>query len=170
MRPAALSPRLEAAMVLVTSRAPWIVHPIPVPAEDAPATLADLKRRARRVDYFAPMAGWEIPVSQDHSDRTIWSSPAMNLRFRAWHDAVHVALDLPFDRHGERAACLFQIGQVAPWTTAADRRILDGEVYGLVAAFLDVGRFPDDQRAYVRAWAELGPDAALDALRSGELV
>lgn len=70
-----------------------------------------------------------------------------NLAFRAWHDSIHVARSLSFDaadeyRVAERQAA--QSGRLA--------RFVWADTAGQVAYYARWGRFPTNQREYVRAF------------------
>ena len=130
----ALSPALEAALMREVAR----LDLRPAPTPDAPASLADLLS-------LNPRAG-RIPVWSGASTWTIWSAPAVNWAYRAWHDSIHWRLGVEFDPAGELAVARASL-YIAP--TARDRAILWAETWGQVAALARSGSFPEDQRTWV---------------------
>lgn len=112
---------------------------------DAPSTLAELKRRAKR--------DGRITVSSLHSDMTIYGDPEVNFAARAWHDACHILAGAPFNDEGERAVAELQKQQLrAVYGEASSRlfcAIVDAEVIGQLDYKATHGEFPRDQRAFV---------------------
>ena len=133
----ALSPSLESALMVEVTR----LGIPPAPTPDAPSSLADLLALAPQAD--------RIPVWSGGSDCTIWSSPAVNYAYRAWHDSIHLHLGAGFDAAGE-----LEVARASLYLarTARDRAILWAETWGQVEAFLECGRFPEDQRVFVRVY------------------
>lgn len=66
----------------------------------------------------------------------------LNLAFRAWHDAVHIQYDLPFDYDGERKAWFIQTQGMSRQAT----QVLFSEIVLQTSFFLHYGYFPDDQK------------------------
>lgn len=112
---------------------------------NAPSTLAELKRRAKR--------DRRITVSSLNSELTIYGDPEVNYAARAWHDACHVLANAPFNDAGERAVAELQKSQLrAVYGEASSRlfcRIVDAEVVGQLDYKAANGEFPRDQRAFV---------------------
>ena len=131
---------------------------VPVAREHAPSDLQALRWavHALRIDPFGTYMF--IPVWSGASDRTIWSSPAANWRFRAWHDAQHLELRAEFDPAGERTVARLALRRTLGTYC---RRILWAEVWGQIEHFQRFGVFPTDQSAFVRACFVLGHSAAL---------
>lgn len=112
-------------------------------------TFADLKETYARTG--------RIEVWTGGSDETIFASHIVNVAFRAWHDACHLAGDYPFGLVGEKGALDLQLKQLeeefpghkdmAYW-----KRLLTCEVLGQLAYSVTNGHFPDNQRAFTRAF------------------
>jgi len=112
---------------------------------NAPSSLAELKRRAKR--------DGRITVSSLHSDLTIYGDPEINYAARAWHDACHILADAAFDDAGERAVCELQKRQLrAVYGEASSRlfcAVVDAEIIGQLDYKAANGEFPRDQRTFV---------------------
>lgn len=119
---------------------------------DACDTMDKLVSHVGRVGRIVVWAG--------SSERTVFGNRADNWRFRAWHDATHLALGEGFDRRGELATLREQIRRVValrlPLTVERNVcRLLDIEVRGQLAYLDRFGAFPDDQRAFAgEVWRE----------------
>ncbi len=117
-------------------------------SETAPETLEALIERTARDGI--------ITVSSLHSERTIFGSPWINAAFRAWHDAVHLAIGAPFTLEGEREVCFEQQRQLEErYEAAVGTAELDFwltliriEVIGQAEYFERTGAFPEDQVAF----------------------
>lgn len=66
--------------------------------DKAPDNLRDLKALWENCSRI----GGPVIVSDQHCDRTVFSSPAANMAFRAWHDYRHITENSEFDDAGER--------------------------------------------------------------------
>lgn len=86
------------------------------------------------------------------SERTVYGDPAVNWAFRAWHDALHLGLRLPFDSRGEHALAL-EHAAVMGRRSDAWARVMLAEVYGQVRHVQLHGAFPSDQAAFTVAVA-----------------
>ena len=137
----ALSPSLERTMVRAADAAGLVA--VPVPGHLAPASL-DALRSATWVDDDAHVC---IPVSREHSDRTIWSGREANWIFRAWHDWLHLKLSAEMDFDGEIRVAHAHLSAIEG---AEDRKILWAETAGQVAFHAAFGFFPRDQRLFVQ--------------------
>lgn len=96
-----------------------------------------------------------LPVSNENTAHTIYSRPAVNLAFRAWHDALHIHYRLDVSHAGELAvaelhqdALRGELGRFEKG--AAD--ILWADTAGQTEYFSRWGQFPEDQRAFVAAF------------------
>lgn len=117
---------------------------VALPVDDPPKTLAGL-RLARTME-----GSGRIPVLMGHSERTIYSTPRANHRYRAWHDTEHLLLNRGMDFDGERAVALAGLERVHG---VDEKRLLWIESYGQVAYRARHGAFPYDQRAFAEyAW------------------
>lgn len=124
---------------------------------DAPNTLEELK------DHFN--ATGRIKVWNGASDRTIFEDDEVNFAMRAWHDAIHLAYDLPFTPEGEAAVCIVQQQQLIQRYGLDERTqrwvdLLDAEINGQIAHEQALGRFPEDQKGFVLAYLA-NPEKAL---------
>lgn len=91
-----------------------------------------------------------ITVNTGFSDNTIFGSASVNWAFRAWHDSCHLALNADFSPEGERQAAALQQKQlVAAFPTHPKLKyfidLIDIEVNGQLAHYLNTGQFPADQ-------------------------
>jgi hypothetical protein len=132
------SPALE-AFILASA-------PPHFPTPDAPSSLAALQSWAD-----AQRPGEPMPVFDGGCALTIFSSPQVNHAFRAWHDSLHLAHGLTFDKAGEYGlAGLHVEAAAAAGLSAEDQRALLFEVLGQFEyAAANGGEFPTDQAAFV---------------------
>ena len=155
----ALSRSLE-RQVLELARAAGI-QALAVPEPDAPTNLPMLRARAERFP-----GGILVPVSAAHSERTVWSRPAANWLFRAWHDSIHLDLDAPFDPFGEWDVSIESCKRIQG---AAEREVLRAEVWGQVSYYELWGVFPAPQRAFVVACVRDGIEETVFRGRFGRV-
>ena len=103
---------------------------------------------------------WRIIVWTGESDQTIFGAPHINHAFRAWHDWVHAAFDLPFTEDGEHKVMQIQQRHVdtlgAMLFTNEEKslfyRLLECEIDGQIAEFKRTGDFVKDQRAFAKQY------------------
>jgi hypothetical protein len=115
--------------------------------ERAPASLRELRLRMN------PSPWMVVPVSGANSDGTVWSNRSGNYRFRAWHDAEHLAIGAEFDVRGELDVAAASIARVRDSVSAGAVRLLSIEVVGQVMYRARQGAFPTDQVAFTEyAW------------------
>jgi hypothetical protein len=102
-----------------------------------------------------------FPVYAGASDRTIFGDPKVNHAFRAWHDAWHLRLRAPFTPEGERAVCRAQMDELHAWTdehsgsfSGLQAALLYAEIIGQLEHQTAHGAFPENQRAFVRAYVK----------------
>lgn len=113
---------------------------------DAPATLDDLNRQ---------FASGRHKVDNRHSENTVFACPETNWAFRAWHDWCHWKGQYPFTLDGEAAVARMQIEHVrmlyggGPMLEAFSA-LIRAEVIGQASYYAATGKFPEDQRAFVR--------------------
>lgn len=105
------------------------------------------------------LLGTRVRVWTGASHRTIWSRPAVNWLFRAWHDHLHVLTCSGFDPTGEARVA---VAHVAAIEGRAEREILLAETIGQVRYFERRGAFPDRQRDFVRDCVRFGLPSALE--------
>lgn len=95
-----------------------------------------------------------IVVSSLHSENTVFSSPAVNYAFRAWHDWHHIRLNAEFDRLGEllvHDAMAMDLARYAIKYAGQGHRVfalLKCENVGQLDYWERFGNPPDDQRAF----------------------
>jgi hypothetical protein len=100
------------------------------------------------------------------SDDTIFGDAGVNWAFRAWHDWTHLRVNGTFDIPGEIAVANQQIDDIrAVYGEGKQTRefeaLIWAEVMGQVLyASNHNGAFPDDQRAFYRAYSH-HPDTAV---------
>lgn len=124
---------------------------------NAPSTLADLQAWKAQAQPGEP-----IPVFDGGCDRTIFSSPAVNHAFRAWHDSLHLEHGFGFDKPGEYGiAGLHAELAAAAGLDAFDQRALLFEVFGQFNYAEVFGEFPTDQALFVGRCFGLGIRGAI---------
>jgi len=122
---------------------------------DAPSTFEALKA------VYRP--GESLPVFDGGCDHTIYSAPAVNHAFRAWHDKTHVENGYGFDDSGEASvAVVHHLQAIAAGLSREDVRALwfDTRGQSLYAAEHG-GEFPTDQSAFVAACFRDGIETAI---------
>ncbi len=79
------------------------------------------------------------------SDNTIYGDARVNHAFRAWHDALHIKLNVGFDLQGETRVALEQARILGgPWA-----EIIMAEVVGQAEYFAKHGEFPKNQVEFI---------------------
>ncbi len=121
--------------------------------DKAPDNLRDLKA------LWANCAriGGPVIVSDQHCERTVFSSPAANMAFRAWHDHRHITEGAEFDDAGEHLVHDAMHHDLVLWRAEAGlpissmRRLyvmLDCENIGQLDYWRAFGSPPADQRTF----------------------
>lgn len=120
--------------------------------DKAPDNLKDLKALWSNCARF----GYSVIVSDLHCDRTIFSGPAANMAFRAWHDYRHITENAEFDDAGE--ACVHQamVDDLERWLVEIDPAgrhprahiLLACENIGQLDYWRAFGSPPVDQRTF----------------------
>lgn len=101
------------------------------------------------------------------SDHTIYGDPEVNYAFRAWHDWCHYKGNHDFTPEGEAMAAEMQIKHLEAVYGADCENvkrwsgIIRAEVNGQGEYLARYGRFPEDQRGFILAYAA-SRDAALN--------
>lgn len=114
----------------------------------APGTLADLYDCAGHAGLI---------VYDGASDTTLYGCARVNLAFRAWHDALHLAHGFTFDLEGERQACTAQVRALLkrfPSAPAWALNLIRAEIEGQAEHFAAFGYFPENQAAFVAAYVQ----------------
>lgn len=115
---------------------------------------------AMKADFLAT---GRIMISTLNSDNSIYGDPWINVCGRAWHDYAHLEANAPFDEEGERKAAILQMVQLR--TLFAGRvisyrqynrfaRIIDAEVNGQVAYYMEHGEFPVNGYEFTKGYLE----------------
>jgi hypothetical protein len=115
--------------------------------------------------------GGPVIVSDLHCERTVFSSPDVNMAFRAWHDYRHITTSAEFDHEGEylvHEAMMLDLyhwfgGKPAPvGAYSRTMALLDCENIGQLEYWKVYGSPPDDQRTFA-----LGYLASRSLLKEG---
>ena len=106
-----------------------------------------------------------MPVWSGGCERTIYSAPAVNHAFRAWHDRLHIRLGAAFNADGEfRVACAHVAEARKAGLSDADCCALWADVWGQFRyAETHGGEFPANQDIFVAAVFRRCLDAAITA-------
>ncbi len=123
---------------------------------DAPDTFEKLE--AWYIMHKLGLTPASLPVYDGGCDNTIYSTPAVNYAFRAWHDILHLNLDAGFDADGERRVSDFHISVAASQGLShEDCLALYYDVWGqFVYSQHHAGQFPTNQAAFVAACFDIG--------------
>jgi hypothetical protein len=129
-------PELEAFVLAVA--------PAHYPTRSAPSTWPELKEAARSGNTNP------LPVFDGGCERTIYTRPAVNHAFRAWHDTLHLTLWAGFSHGGELAVARAHYDACRraglPDASAA---LIGFDTWGQYRYFETTGEFLDDQREFV---------------------
>lgn len=79
--------------------------------DKAPDNLRDLVAAWENCARF----GYSAIVSDQHCDKTVFSSPYVNMAFRAWHDYRHITESAEFDDAGERLVHRAMVMDLYEW-------------------------------------------------------
>lgn len=136
--------------------------------DKAPDNLRDLKAMWANCARI----GGPVIVSDQHCERTVFSGPAANMAFRAWHDYRHITEGAEFDDAGEHLVHDAMHHDLVLWRAEAGlpissmRRLyvmLDCENIGQLDYWRAFGDPPADQRTFA-----LGYLAANGFIQEGE--
>lgn len=131
------------------------------PSVMAPANLGDLRREVRACQ----ISGLPLRVSSQHSDRTIYQTPLINMAFRFVHDTRHVHLDAEFDTDGELlvASChLARLKHDGFDNGTIESRLMLADTVGQTVFAARTGGFPVDQRRFVLRCLTTDLNSAID--------
>jgi hypothetical protein len=119
--------------------------------DKAPDNLRDLKALWENCQRI----GGPVIVSDQHCDRTVFSGPAANMAFRAWHDYRHITEGAEFDDAGERKVHKIMREDLFDWWSGdapmayeRARALLHCENIGQLDYWRAFGNPPDDQRTF----------------------
>lgn len=92
-----------------------------------------------------------LPINPQSAEGSIYSSVAVNLAFRAWHDSLHLALNAGFDHAGEHAVALEHQNQArrAEGLSGEDLRALWADTWLTFRHQERYGYFPANPRTFV---------------------
>ena len=116
----------------------------------APQTFAAVRRSANETDRIVVWSG--------EAQHSIYGDATVNYAFRAWHDACHLAADIPFTIAGEEAAVAAQCAALRARWSGCPQRWLDliaCDVLAVVYTLHATGEYLADQRSAVQAIMEL---------------
>lgn len=121
--------------------------------DKAPDNLRDLKALWNNCARF----GNSVIVSDLHCERTVFSGPAANMAFRAWHDYRHITESAEFDDDGECKVHKTMREDLRDWykgrgfhpdMTSRAQALLRCENIGQLDYWRAFGNPPDDQRTF----------------------
>jgi hypothetical protein len=99
------------------------------------------------------LTGKPLPVSDEHSEHTIYGDDEGNIAFRFWHDVTHVRLDEAFDLDGEIAVAQAQLDVLAAAgfeRGSLEYELLHADTLGQTVCGAATGGFPADQICFAR--------------------
>lgn len=150
---APLCPELEAFILAEVSRLNIVPHGI-IPKVDKSGKVR-IRMPVLSDAFVADNGKWHIYVWAGASGRTIWSAPAVNVAFRAWHDSTHLATGLDFSPAQEKELARRTVLEASARGLSDDGCcVLFAETAGQIEHFeKHAGAFPENQRAFVKAYA-----------------
>lgn len=110
--------------------------------------------------------GRPLPVSDQHSDTTIYTTAEANLAFRFWHDLTHVRLGRGFDLAGEMAVASAQLDVLRAaglGPGSLEYELFHIDTVGQTLCGAATGEFPRDQACFARTSIELDLSRAIRA-------
>lgn len=117
------------------------------PQPDAPSKFDVLQAAFDR----AACTGQPLPVSDEHSDSVIFTSPSVNFAMRYWHDVNHVRRNLSFDLIDELELSLWHLSILEAGGFGEDSlvwQLLHADLVGQVYVMALSRRFPLDQARF----------------------
>lgn len=125
------------------------------PASDAPTTYD----RLREAYATSQRTGQPLPISNQHSDEVIFTSPDANIAHRFVHDVHHCRLGLDFGLVDELELAIWHLDQLED--AGYERGSLEWTLYhadlvGQIQINAFARRFPSDQRQFGIDCAVLG--------------
>lgn len=140
-----------------------------VPTEAAPSTFPALIEAYETSNA----TGTPYPVSSEHCDDTIFTSPETNWAMRFIHDLEHAKRQLTFSTEDELALSGYHLEAIRAAGYEPDSleyKLLSADTTGQALCVAKIGRFPKNQRLFAYDCIDLGIDAAieLEAILGGE--
>jgi hypothetical protein len=109
-----------------------------------------------------PKSTWNMPVSSEFCEQSIYSAPVINIAFRAWHDSLHILHGVGFDLISElETARLHQIAGIKAKLTDMQLKVLWLDTAGQNLYQNAIGNFPVDQKAFVYFALSVSLNAAI---------
>jgi hypothetical protein len=112
------------------------------------------------------LTGEPLPVSNQHSDRSIYGSPEGNLAYRFWHDVTHMRLGLGFELDDEIEVANVQLDvlRAAGFEPGSlEYELLHADTLGQTLAGAAIGSFPANQVCFARLSLESSLSKAIRA-------
>ena len=125
------------------------------PTDKAPESFAELKKQVAH-------SGGIIPIADYGCDHTIYPDPETNLKFRFWHDSIHLAIDKGFSYREELdvASCHLAVARAAGLSPLA-LSILEADTLGQTEYYKKYHEFVHDQDAFCDSVLQNGLKIAL---------
>jgi hypothetical protein len=99
------------------------------------------------------VSGQPLPVSDEHTDPSIYGSVEATLALRFWHDLTHVRLHQGFDLDGEievATAQLDVLNAAGFQRGSLEYELLHADTLGQTVCVAATGTFPKDQMCFAR--------------------
>ena len=128
----------------------------------APADYRSLLRAYVR----SQVSGHPLPVSNEHTEPSIYGSAEANLALRFWHDLTHVRLHQGFDLDGEIEVANAQLDVLSAagfQPGSLEFELLHTDTLGQTVCAVATGDFPKDQVCFARLSLESSLTLAIRA-------
>ena len=136
-----------------------------IAVSDAPDTWTRLKAfNAKTWTGPRDKHGFRImPVYNGGCDNTIYSTPAVNYAFRAWHDSLHLESHSCFNYAGEKLVAKAHVRSLHDnGLSQEDQDAIWFDTYGQNLYYLKHKRYIENQALFVAACFKLGIGGAID--------
>jgi hypothetical protein len=110
-------------------------------------------RSLLRAYVRSQVSGQPLPVSDEHTEPTVYGSLEANLALRFWHDLTHVRLHQGFDLDGEIEVASAQLDVLAAagfQPGSLEYELLHADTLGQTVCAVATGDFPKDQVCFAR--------------------
>ena len=95
----------------------------------------------------------KIHIWNGASDNSIFGTAETNLKFRAWHDFIHLNYNLGYSITEESIVCDIQ-KDMLPLDWYFEKSLIDCEIRGQAHYFYKNNRFVTNQRMFTISWLE----------------
>lgn len=112
---------------------------------DIEATFEAHKKRYRETK--------KIHIWTGAGENTIFGSPEVNAKFRAWHDYIHIIYNLGYSITEESIVCDIQ-RDMLPKEWSFENRLIECEIKGQAYYFYKQNKFVKDQRHFTVIWLQ----------------